>query len=227
MEISYKEKAILLRKEGKTYREILLEIPVAKSTLSEWLKSVGLSASQKHRITDVRIKAAMRGAQARRTIRLNDVSTYISKGKNEVRTLSRRELWLIGIALYWAEGSKQTSKSPSAGLSFINTDPSMLRVYLSWLRICGINENAIRYDLYIHEDRRYDAEVFRIWWQEQLGIPAILPDQVYFKKGNIITKRSNVDDLYHGILRIKVKMSTSLNRQVNGWIKGISTSLPE
>jgi hypothetical protein len=35
MEAGYKTKAISLRKQGKTYREILVTIPVAKSTLSE------------------------------------------------------------------------------------------------------------------------------------------------------------------------------------------------
>ncbi len=37
-----KEKAIALRKQGKTYSEILAKIPVAKSTLSLWLHDVGL-----------------------------------------------------------------------------------------------------------------------------------------------------------------------------------------
>ncbi len=46
-----KEKAILLRRQGMTYSEILKIIPVAKSTLSEWFKSVSLSVSQKHNIT--------------------------------------------------------------------------------------------------------------------------------------------------------------------------------
>mgnify|MGYP000140241659 CR=1 FL=1 len=36
-----KEKAITMRKEGKTYSQILAVVPVAKSTLSLWLQDVG------------------------------------------------------------------------------------------------------------------------------------------------------------------------------------------
>ena len=46
-----KEKAIKLRKQGKTYSEILSVVPVAKSTLAIWLQSVSLGKKQKQRIT--------------------------------------------------------------------------------------------------------------------------------------------------------------------------------
>jgi hypothetical protein len=42
-----KEKAIKLRKSGATYSEVLREVPVSKSTLSLWLRDVGLSKTQK------------------------------------------------------------------------------------------------------------------------------------------------------------------------------------
>ena len=49
-----KQKAIELRKQGKTYFEIMKEVPVAKSTISDWLKRVGLSIAQKQNITEKR-----------------------------------------------------------------------------------------------------------------------------------------------------------------------------
>ncbi len=52
-----KEKAIELRRKGFSYSEILKEILVAKSTLSIWLKEVGLSISQKQKITAKRIES--------------------------------------------------------------------------------------------------------------------------------------------------------------------------
>ena len=47
-----KSQAIAYRKQGFSYSEILSKVPVAKSTLSEWLKSVGLSKAQKHKLTE-------------------------------------------------------------------------------------------------------------------------------------------------------------------------------
>ena len=54
---SEKAKAIAFRKEGKTYSEILKKVPVAKSTLSLWLRDVGLSKTQKQKITVKKHKA--------------------------------------------------------------------------------------------------------------------------------------------------------------------------
>ena len=56
-----KEKAINLRKEGKTYSEILSVVPVAKSTLSLWLHSTKLAKKQKQRITEKRLAGSLLG----------------------------------------------------------------------------------------------------------------------------------------------------------------------
>ena len=128
-----KQQAIQLRKEGKTYSEILSEIPIAKSTLSDWLKSVQLATPQKQRITKKRKSAALRGAQVRHQNRISEVEALEKQGFIDVNRLSARELWLIGVALYWAEGSKQYDHSPSTGVTFNNSDARMLLVFLKCL----------------------------------------------------------------------------------------------
>ncbi len=57
-----KNKAIELRKQGLSYREILGQISVAKSSLSLWLKSVKLAQEQKQRLTDKKLASARKGA---------------------------------------------------------------------------------------------------------------------------------------------------------------------
>jgi hypothetical protein len=91
-----KEKAVALRKKGKTYSEILRIIPVAKSTLSEWLREVGLSISQQQNITEKRKAAQRRGAVARRTQRQKLQASIFAESAAEIRSISNRELWLIG-----------------------------------------------------------------------------------------------------------------------------------
>ena len=61
-----KLEAIELRKAGLTYSEILSKIPVAKSTLSDWLYSVGLSKKQKQRITEKRLAASLKGGNGKK-----------------------------------------------------------------------------------------------------------------------------------------------------------------
>lgn len=221
MKSALKEQAIALRKTGKTYREILSTIPVAKSTLSEWLRSVGLAVAQQQRITQKRLDAAARGARARRVKRLQELEKMVSDGVVAVKSLSSRELWLIGTALYWAEGAKQNERSPSCRIAFGNMDVRMLIVFLHWLRLLGIKEEQIEYELYVHTNRKDETEEFKKWWVTHLSIPRNTLHRVYYKRGNPKTKRTNVSDLYHGLLRIKVKASTSLNRKVSGWTSGI------
>ena len=214
-----------MRRKGKTYAEIMSRIPVAKSTLSEWFKSVELATPQKQRITKARIAGALRGAQARKTSRLAEVAQEMEAGLEDVREITERELWLIGTALYWAEGSKQNERSPSEGLAFGNSDYRMLAVYLEWLRALKIPEQRITFELYVHRDRKKDSEVFQKWWVTKLGISPARLTRVYLKNGNPKTNRQNVGDLYHGLLRIKVKTSTTLNRRIQGWVAGIVTEV--
>jgi transposase len=58
MRKSLKRIAIQLRREGYSYSEILKKVPVAKSTLSLWLRSVNLTNSQKQKLTLKKLKSA-------------------------------------------------------------------------------------------------------------------------------------------------------------------------
>lgn len=223
MKTEEKEAAIRLRRAGKTYNEILALVPVAKSTLSEWLQSVHLAKPQRQRITKRRLAAALRGAKARREDRLNQVDQFIALGKKTVGTLSRRDLWLVGIALYWAEGAKQSQRSPSAGLMFANSDARMLRVFLTWLEAQLVPREHIFFELYVHTMRKNDIPSFQRWWAKELHIPLSTLNRVYLKRGKVRTNRTNTGDLYHGLLRIKVNASTVLNRRIAGWVEGIAS----
>jgi len=214
--------AIQLRRQGKTYNEILKNIPVAKSTLSIWLRSVGLAKSQKQRLTKKRIEAQRRGADSRYNARVAEVQSLVEKGILDVGVLTERELWLIGITLYWAEGSKQHAHNPSVGVIFSNSDAAMHRCFLRWLTFIEIPERAITFDLFVHKSREMDIPLFKKWWTRELKLSDGMLNTVYLKRGNIKTNRHNVADLYHGLLRIKVAGSTSLNRKIQGWIEGIA-----
>lgn len=217
--------AIRLRREGYTYREILEKIPVAKSTLSLWLRSVGLAKAQAQRLTEKRIKAGRRGGQSRRIAREQEVRHFLGTGLKDVGRLSKRELWLIGIALYWAEGSKQHAHLPSTGILFGNSDVHMITVFMRWLEIMGISNDDIYFELYIHENRKREKRAFREWWAHTLEVDVARIDRIYWKRNTVLTNRTNTGDLYHGLLRIKVRSSTVLNRRINGWIAGIVASL--
>ncbi len=212
----YKIQAIKLRKKGLSYSEILKGIPVAKSTLALWLQSVDLSKKQKQRLTDKKLASALRGGIKRREQRLALVSSITKTAKKEIRSVSNRELFLIGIALYWAEGSKQKAHMVSNRVRFSNSDPKMIKLFLLWLdKICGIKSPNIRCDLYTHEGANVIKS--KTFWEKEINMPI---QGIYYKKPKN-TKRKNIGDNYFGLVSINVKRSTNLNRKINGWVEGI------
>ncbi len=219
-----REAAITLRREGFSYREILQKVPVAKSSLSLWLHNVGLSENQKQRLTEKKLASMKRGAEAKRKKRIEETEKIYQTTDKEIQIISRRELWLMGIMLYWGEGQKQKEWNVAAGVKFTNSDPRMVRFFYAWLiNICKIPTENIKFEIYIHEKSANDLENVRGYWAEILQLPLILFWTVYLKKGTLATKRHNIGRNYYGLLAIRVKKSTNLNRKIEGWIKGIST----
>jgi len=83
----------------------LKETPVAKSTLSLWLRNVGLTRKQKQRLTEKRLIAALGRARAKKEQRLATTKEIKEKARNEVGKLSN---------LYWAEGLKEKRRKNSS-----------------------------------------------------------------------------------------------------------------
>ncbi|MFA5934564.1 MAG: hypothetical protein WC827_01605 [Candidatus Paceibacterota bacterium] len=215
-------RAINLRKSGKTYSEILKIIPVAKSTLSEWLRDVGIAKHQKQAFTEKRRLASLSGGLARKRQRIELSKGILNSSETEIGKISDRELWLIGTALYWAEGSKEKEYAPGSGIKFSNSDPKMIIVFLKWLtKICKIQEGQMGFEIYIHDNHRNEVQRFKEYWSNMTGFDIKFFDTVYFKKNIIKTKRKNIGDLYFGLLRVKVLKSSTLNRKVQGWVNGI------
>lgn len=218
--------ALNLRREGMSYREILERIPVAKSSLSLWLKSVGLSKSQEQRLTDKKLASALRGGLKKKEDRILRTKIIKESARKEIGRLSEREQWLLGAALYWAEGSKEKEWYPGSGTQFINSDPLMIKFFLSWLlNICKIPQNMIGFDIYIHENHSQRVSEIINYWVNITGFDRHNFKNIYFKRNKINTKRKNIGSNYYGILKVKVKKSSGLLRKISGWIEGIHLHL--
>src|SRR3989339_334775 len=116
--IREKENAITLRKQGKTYSDILRAIPVAKSTLAIWLKEAKLSKSENQKFTEAKRLASLRGGQAKKKQRKEKQEKIFLEAKKEIKVLSKYEFFLIGACLYWAEGAKEKEDRPGSAFEF-------------------------------------------------------------------------------------------------------------
>lgn len=217
-----KNKAILLRKKGLSYREILEEIPVAKSTLSLWLRNVGLSKKQKQRLTKKKLIAMKMGAEARRNQRIVITKEIKRKAIKDINKLNKRDLWLIGTALYWAEGAKQKDHNVSERISFGNSDARMIKLFLYWLlRILKISKEDICFRIFLHESSENRLKEVREYWSEITNFPMKDFQKITWKRHKINSKRKNIGKNYYGLLEVRVKKSTYANRKIDGWIEGI------
>ncbi len=216
----HKSTAIYLRKQGLTYSQILSQIPVSQSSLSQWFKNISLTSTQQKLIQNNQKASSLRGLTTRHNQTLNKKMNVIKKAEEEIKHISSRELWLIGIALYWGEGSKQRLKSPSQGIRFTNSDPNMIRIFHLWLtKAIKVPVDKIQYEIYLHQSLIQEKiEIIR-YWAKILRQPIEKFDRIYLKKNTI--KKTYAQSDYKGVVRIVVKKSTNLNRQITGWQKGI------
>lgn len=222
LDVSKKEKAIKLRREGRTYSEILKEVSVAKSTLTEWFRSVKLTTPQFQRLTERKLAASKRGGIAKREQRIVRANKIHNEALSDISNLTQRELWLIGVALYWAEGSKEKDYQFGSGVKFGNSDSRMVRVFLKFLyKVCGAKKEDLIIEIYIHENSKNNIDVVRKYWSEVTGFGLDKLNKVYYKKNKIKTNRKNTGDLYYGGIRVKVRSSSTLLRRIAGWTEAI------
>lgn len=226
MKEQLREKAINLRRKGLSYSEILQKIPVAKSTLSLWLRSVGLSKKQIQRLSRKKLLAIRKGGQSRKKWRLDSTKLIKKQAhleiKKKIKRIDTRDLWLMGIMLYWAEGSKDKEYKPGQSVIFSNSDSLMINVFLKWIDVClQIPVKNIKFSIYIHENHRHNIENVITFWSNTSGFPIEKFDKIYYKKHKVKTNRRNTEENYHGLLRIRIVKSSTLNRKITGWIEGI------
>jgi hypothetical protein len=211
--VQEKEKAIALRKKGLSYNEILVQVPVAKSSLSLWLKDLPLTDDEKavlkkrkdSNITHGRIKAA----SELRKRRLEREKELMKEASEEFKALVNSPLFHSGIALYWAEGGKRTDQ-----WQFSNSDPDMIEMMIRWLTVyAGVNKENIGYRLYMH--KLYGHENCEQFWADRLHAPlASFKKTVHKPSGRGVKKRPQ----YKGCLRIEVKNSHALLIKTKRWI---------
>jgi hypothetical protein len=216
------EEAVLLRKIGWSYSEIQKQIPRSISTLSLWLNHIKLTEKQKQRLLDKTIPNRVLGSKSLREARIKKAKIIVDNARNRIGNITRKELWLIGSVLYWAEGSKQKEHDPSKQVIFSNSDPTMIKVFLKWLeKPLGIPRDRIVFEIYIHETYQKSKRALATYWSRATGFPTSRFGTVYYKKNKVHSYRKNRGANYHGVLRITVVKSTDLNREITGWISGI------
>lgn len=211
-----------LRARGESLDEISKKTKVPRSTVYYWINKKKLSKKALIIIESKRTEARKLGGKSKKIQRIELTRQIESKSIRDIGIMSDRDLFMIGIALYWGEGSKQNEKNISQCVSFTNSDPKMMKIYCKWLTLIKIAPTKRKYTLYLHVNYKKREKEIKIKWEKYLSLNKIKWHSTVYKKS--ITQRE-IDDKYNGMLRISLKKSTNINRKISGWIKGVTQSI--
>lgn len=211
------ERAIGLRRLGKSIGEISSIMGRPKSSISVWVRGVELKKEHKARLVSMnpiknysyeRVKqGAKANADRCREIR----KEYQEQGK---LLLKHGTDFVAGIMLFWAEGSKSRNQ-----LRFSNTDPNMLGFFVKFLRRffeIDIGEVTLSVSCYLNNGLSLkDIEDF---WIETLSLHG-----AKIGKAQVLGKRktSGIKKNIHvyGICQICV-CRTDIVQKIKGAIQG-------
>lgn len=190
-----------LRKKGFSIPEISRECNRPKSTVSRHIKGVRILSRYYQRWLSRR--------NASKIISERNWQLADKKAKQLIDVITEKDLILMGISLYWAEGAKRD-------FTFSNTDAEMIRIFVYVLRkVFGIKDKDLKISLRIYED--LNKKTCLHYWSGIVGIKLGINTSVDILKG---TKKGK---LKYGMCRIRAKKSGLLLKEFFAIIKRVTS----
>lgn len=212
-----KAKARELRLQGWTYDQIEAELGCSRSSVSLWVRDL---PKPEPRYTPREQQTLMRAGLARFRGAQDEERHHTKEAaKLAVGDLSARELFLVGVGLYWAEGGKDKPYDRRENVVFVNSDPDMIKVFLAWLSLLEVERERLRFTVMIHESA--DVAGAEQFWAELVHADRSAFNKTTLKRHNPKTVRKNVGDSYRGCLAVKVLKGADLYRRIEGSWYGI------
>ena len=195
-------KIIWLRNHGYSIHEIMSSLQLSKTTVWHHIKNVKILPRYQQRLRERRGGSKIRKEK--------DVRAAAQKA---TELLSGKHQYIISLLamLYWAEGSKRE-------LVFTNTDPHMIRLFLSVLKTClraphNTTVITIRYFSGMNEEH------CRTYWAQAIPFPRRAL-RMYYNDGG---KRGKSP---FGICRVTIKKGSFVLKIIYALIERIKENVP-
>lgn len=214
--LELKLKARELRKKGLSVKEIQRRLKVSRSSVSLWVRDIKLTKKQLRKLYLNQKTGSLKGSIIAAMNKIKDreelIKKLIKEGEKEVGRVSRRDKFIAGIAMYFAEGDKGDKS-----IGFSNSDPKAIKFMTDWLRkTCKVPEEKFRCHLYIHDN--LDEREAKKFWSSLTKIPLSQFRKSYIVKNNPHRLRK-IKHIY-GVLAVIVS-DINLHRKITGWISGV------
>lgn len=213
-----------LRREGQSIKSIARELGVSQGSVSLWCRDIVLTSEQLQTLErnskDPNYGKRLQNSLKQQHIRAERTERLKRDGIDEVDKLSKRELLLVGIALYWAEGYKKDSQ---AGLG--SSDPKMMQLYVRWLQTCfGYSLSDLMFRVTVNESHEYRIGEIVNFWAKLFGIDEANFQKPFFQHAKWKKEYEHPEE-YFGVLRIRVRKSSDFLRKIHGYIAGLKQNV--
>ncbi len=221
--IKEKLNAIKLRKKGWSIKEIAESLNISKGSASVWCSDTELTLKQKEKLHKKMVDAGhvgrVRGAEVNRQKKLKRLSFYRNKAKKELINFTKRDLAMLGLGLYWGEGTKSNKSS----LAFVNSDPdAILITYKYFHSIFGVKKEDFMPRIFINDIHKPRIKKVLQYWSSLLELPIEqFGNPVFLRMKN--KKRYDNHESYFGIISLKVRKSSELKYQIIGLIEELKS----
>jgi hypothetical protein len=221
MKVKEKEHAMLLRQQGKSMNEIVQIVGASKASVSHWVRDVVLTEQQKSGLS---ARGRSRDSiEKRRISRIQNTKNrdleVIRAAKNEIDIISKRDLWMFGIALYLGEGGKANRGTARIASS----DPDIIQIAIRFFKeICVVPDYKLRGQIHAYENA--DIEKIENHWSATLGIPRAQFYKTYTKQ-SIASKQKRKTTPY-GTFQLNIH-DTTLYLKMMAWIEKVKELVVE
>jgi len=172
-----REQALILRKQELSYSEIKRQLQVSKSTLSLWLRDYPLSLERISALGANNEKRIERYRETRRKTKEMRLEKYYIEQKKNVFPLSKRDIFIAGLFLYWGEGSKARFREVFVS----NTNPSIINFFIKWMEtVFKVPKSKLKFRMHFYEDMDIKKEI--AFWSKILNVSETQFTKPYIKK---------------------------------------------
>lgn len=217
-----REQAQSLRKTGVSIKDIAKKMSVSTSTVSLWCRDIVLSKAAIQKIvSNSQHKSTLgilRYTESLRLRRQQNVLDDRALGALQLGLLSDRDIFCLGLGLYWGEGYKKGNQE----FGFTNSDSKMISFYLKWLSVVfAVTAKDLILRVSINELHKHRIDEVQGFWVRTTGIPISQFTAPSLIKTKSLKTYSNHSDHY-GTLRVKVRRGTRMRRQILGAIDSVA-----